>query len=96
MWITILTIVLAIWMFASAVLLLRRVKKGRSAVPEGFLSRLIIGVLSLLIVVVTYFAPISLITIFTFIFGGLVILIGFMLTVNGLRLRGMMKKIPKI
>jgi uncharacterized membrane protein HdeD (DUF308 family) len=93
LWVIVLTIVLSLWMFASAILLLGRVKKGRSAVPEGFVSRLVIGVLSLLFVVTAYFVPVYLVTIFTFIAGILVILIGFMLTVNGLRLRGMMKKI---
>lgn len=95
LWVIALTTVLAVWMFASAVLLLRRVKKGRSAVPEGFVSRLIIGVLSLLFVITAYFTPVSLVTIFTFIAGMLVILIGIMLTINGLRLRGMMKSITE-
>ena len=90
-WILLFTAILAIWMFASAILLLKRVKKGRSAVPEGFASRLIIAVLSLLTVVIAYFMPVSIIAIFIFIMGALIILIGIVLTVNGLRLRGMMK-----
>lgn len=94
-WAAILTVVLAAWMFASAIMLLKRVRKGRSAVPEGFASRLIIGLLSIFCVVGAYFMPISLLEFFMIIFGIIVILIGIMLSVNGLRLRGMMRSIHK-
>jgi uncharacterized membrane protein HdeD (DUF308 family) len=90
-WILLFTAILAVWMFASAIILLRRVKKGRSAVPEGFFSRLAIGILSLLIVIGAFFTPYSLVTILTLVVGLLLILIGIMLVVNGLRLRRMMK-----
>lgn len=91
LWILVLTAILSLWMFASAILLLKRVGKGRKAVPEGFISRLIIGILSILIVALAYFMPVSVIGIFIFIMGALIILIGIVLLVNGLRLRGIMK-----
>ena len=90
-WILIFTAILSLWMFASAVILLKRVRKGRSAVPEGFVSRLAIGIFSLLIVIGSFFTPIYLIAILTLVVGILLILIGIMLVINGLRLRGMMK-----
>jgi uncharacterized membrane protein HdeD (DUF308 family) len=90
-WILIFTAILSVWMFASAIILLKRVRKGRSAVPEGFVSRLAIGILSLLIVTGAFFTPIYLVAILTLVVGILLILIGVMLMINGLRLRGMMK-----
>ncbi len=92
LWVLVLTLILSIWMFASAILLLKRVRKGRKAVPEGFMSRLVIGVLSLVIVVMAYLMPVSVIGIFIIIMGALIILIGIVLLVNGLRLRGIMKE----
>ena len=90
-WILIFTAILSLWMFASSIILLKRVRKGRAAVPEGFVSRLAIGILSLLIVTGAFFTPVYLVAILTLVVGILLILIGIMLVVNGLRLRGMMK-----
>ncbi|WOF16771.1 hypothetical protein F1737_08745 [Methanoplanus sp. FWC-SCC4] len=94
-WVVILTGVLALWMLASAFMLLRRVKKGRSAVPEGFVSRMLIGILSLCLSVGILLTPVGLLKIFMVILGSIVILIGVMVSVNGLRLGIMMKSAKK-
>ncbi|MBN2734220.1 MAG: hypothetical protein JXQ82_05110 [Methanomicrobiaceae archaeon] len=92
LWMATLTTVLSVWMFASAIILLWRVGKGRTAIPEGFTSRLIIGVISFLLVLTPFLAPGSIIKILTLILGLIIILIGIVLLVNGFRLRNMMKK----
>ncbi|MBP2132691.1 uncharacterized membrane protein HdeD (DUF308 family) [Methanomicrobium sp. W14] len=95
LWIFILTVVLSIWMFASAVFLLWRVRKGRSAVPEGFYSRMVIGIFSLVLVISVFYVPGSIISILMMTVGLIVTLIGIVLTVNGLHLKYIMKKNAK-
>ncbi len=90
-WVQVLTIILMIWMFASSVFLLIRVGKGRKAVPEGFISRLIIGVVSLAFVICTLYFPHSLIYFMMVIISAIIFVIGLVLLINGLRLRHFMK-----
>ncbi|MDD3977137.1 MAG: DUF308 domain-containing protein [Methanomicrobium sp.] len=90
-WVTTFTVILSLWMFSSAILLLGRARKGRSAIPEGFVSRVLIGILSVILVLMALFAPDSLVTILSMILGFIIILIGILIMVNGLRLRNIMK-----
>ena len=90
-WVTTFTVILSLWMFSSAILLLGRARKGRSSIPEGFVSRVLIGILSVILVLMALFAPDSLVTILSMILGFIIILIGILIMVNGLRLRNIMK-----
>ena len=92
-WMRILTVILMVWMFASAISLLIRVGKGRKAVPEGFVSRLIIGVISLAFVICTVYIPYSLVYFMILTLSAIVFVIGLVLLVNGLRLRHFMKTV---
>ncbi len=77
-------------MFASAIILLARARKGRSAIPEGFTSRVLIAVLSLLFGVFILLDPKSMIQVLLVIVGVIAFLLGLMLLVNGVRLRNRM------
>lgn len=92
-WVRILTIILMVWMFASAIFLLIRVGRGRKAVPEGFVSRLVIGVISLAFVICTIYIPYSLVYFMMLIVSAIIFVLGLVLLVNGLRLRHFMKVI---
>ena len=81
-------------MLLSAIMLLNRVRKGKSAVPEGFYSRLAIAVISLILVVAMFFAPVAILKIFMIIAGVIIILIGSILISATLKLRGRSKKHP--
>lgn len=96
LWIIVFTVILSLWMFASAVILFWRIGKGRAAVPEGFFSRLIIGIFSIMLVTFAFFAPFSLVGILTLIMGLIIILIGIVIMVNGFRLWNIMKTTKKI
>ena len=61
--------------------------KGRAAIPEGFTSRVIIAVLSLLIGVLIFIDPVSVLLTLMAIVGVIALLLGLMLSVNGFRLR---------
>ena len=87
LWIVVLLGILALWMFASAIILLIRAGKGRAAIPEGFTSRVIIAVLSLLIGVLIFIDPVSVLLTLMAIVGVIALLLGLMLSVNGFRLR---------
>ncbi|MDD4299547.1 MAG: hypothetical protein PHO78_02695 [Methanomicrobium sp.] len=90
------TVIFSAWMFSSAVLLLWRAGKGKKAIPEGFASRTIIGILSVILVAMTFFAPDSLIKILSLMLGLIIILIGVLIAVNGFRLKKLMKKTKKL
>ncbi len=87
LWIVVLLGILALWMFSSAIILLIRAGKGRAAIPEGFTSRVIIAVLSLLIGVLIFIDPVSVLLTLMAIVGVIALLLGLMLSVNGFRLR---------
>jgi uncharacterized membrane protein HdeD (DUF308 family) len=94
LWVIAILAVLALWMFASAGMLLRRVMRGRSAVPEGFYSRLAIGVISLVLAVLLLFSPAGVLGLMISILGAVIVLVGVTLCINGLRLRSAMNGIP--
>ncbi|MDD1728520.1 MAG: hypothetical protein LUQ50_05570 [Methanospirillum sp.] len=83
---------LAGWMFATSLILLRRILKGRKAVPEGFLSRLIIGAASLMLAICICIAPVSVLMIGMDILGILIIILGLVSILIGIRLRVMMQE----
>ena len=56
-WIMGLLGILALWMLATAIVLLGRARKGRSAIPEGFVSRIVIAILSLCLVGLIFTYP---------------------------------------
>ena len=86
-WAMIVLLVLGFWMIASAVMLFARGVKGKSAIPEGFYSRLAIAVVSLALVIMMVIAPDQVLILLMAIIGVVAFLLGLMLLVNGLRLR---------
>jgi uncharacterized membrane protein HdeD (DUF308 family) len=76
LWSLILILLLGIWMFLSAIMLLNRVRKGKSAVPEGFYSRFAIAIISLILVIAIFFVPGAILKLFMIIAGVVIILLG--------------------
>jgi uncharacterized membrane protein HdeD (DUF308 family) len=93
-WITGSLAVLAIWMIGSAGILLFRVAKGKKAVPEGFYSRLAVGLISLAIVILLLIFPKGVLVIEIEILGAVTILLGITLCTNGVRLRSWIREAP--
>jgi uncharacterized membrane protein HdeD (DUF308 family) len=83
--------ILALWMLASAVMLLGRARKGRSAIPEGFVSRMVIAMLSLGLVALIIINPLGVVSLLMVIMGIVVLVLGIMLLVNGIRLERRME-----
>lgn len=94
LWVICILVILAVWMIASAGMLLKRVALGRSAVPEGFYSRMAIGVLSLVSAVLLFISPADILLLLMVILGLVGILLGITFCINGLRLRTWMRQIP--
>ena len=94
LWVIFILVILAAWMIASAVMLLLRVAKGRHAVPEGFYSRLAIGIVSLLLAIHLFLSPAGVLLLLMEILGAVTLLLGITLCINGLRLRTWMKQVP--
>ncbi len=92
-WVIFILAVVALWMISSAFMLLRRVVKGRDAVPEGFYSRMVIGIISLISAILLVISPADILVLLIVILGTVTILLGITLCINGLRLRGWMKHI---
>jgi uncharacterized membrane protein HdeD (DUF308 family) len=92
LWIVVILGILALWMFASAIILLYRARKGRAAIPEGFTSRVLIAILSFLFGVFILLNPKSMLQLLLVIVGVIAFLLGLMLLVNGIRLRNRMIK----
>ena len=82
--------VFGVWMLASAVVLLARARKGRAAIPEGFVSRVIIASLSLALVALIIIDPQGVVVLLMVIVGILSIVLGITLLLNGMRLKGRM------
>jgi len=93
-WITGSLGVLAVWMFGSAGILLSRVAKGRSGVPEGFYSRMAVGILSLALTGLILICPKGILFILIEVLGAITILLGITLCTNGLRLRTWIRQVP--
>lgn len=79
--------ILALWMIASAIMLLCRVAKGRSAVPEGFYSRMATGIVSLAAATLLILNPGGTLMLLTGVLGAITALLGVTLFINGIRLR---------
>jgi uncharacterized membrane protein HdeD (DUF308 family) len=94
LWIIFILVILSLWMIASSVMLLKRVAKGRHAVPEGFYSRMVIGVISLVLAVLLFISPAGILMLLMEILGAVTVLLGITLGINGLRLRTWMKQVP--
>lgn len=90
-WITLIVGTLAVWMFASAIILLWRGRRGRTAIPEGFTSRIVIALISLLLVVFIFLYPIRTLVLLVTIIGWAAVIPGLMLVVSGIRLRKKMQ-----
>ena len=94
LWIIVVLVLLTVWMTASASMLLFRVLKGRSAVPEGFYSRMATGIISLVMAYLLLVSPKDILALLMTILGVITFLAGFTLFINGLRLRQWMRQIP--
>lgn len=90
-WVIFILAVVALWMISSAFMLLRRVVKGRDAVPEGFYSRMAIGIISLVSAILLVISPADILVLLIVILGTVTLLLGITLCINGLRLRSWMK-----
>jgi uncharacterized membrane protein HdeD (DUF308 family) len=90
LWMMVILGILAIWMFASAIVLFVRASKGRAAIPEGFASRLIIAILSIVLVILIFLNPLGILEMLLVLVGIIAFLLGLMLLVNGIRLRNRM------
>ena len=92
LWVVVILGIIALWMFLSAFVLLSRARKGRAAIPEGFLSRIVIAVLSLLLGLLIFLNPKGMLQVLMAIVGAIAFLLGLMLLVNGIRLRNWMRR----
>lgn len=90
-WVNGLLVIVFVWMLASAVILLGRARKGRTAIPEGFISRVVIAIISLCLAVVMFIYPIAFVALLMLIGGIVVLLIGVTLLLNGIRLKRRME-----
>jgi uncharacterized membrane protein HdeD (DUF308 family) len=95
LWIVVILGVLGLWMFASAVVLLWRARRGRAAIPEGFFSRVIIACVSLILVALIFVNPTGILQLLMIIVGVVALLLGLMLLVNGIRLMKRMRVAKK-
>jgi uncharacterized membrane protein HdeD (DUF308 family) len=92
LWVIVILGIIALWMFLSAFVLLSRARKGRAAIPEGFTSRLVIAILSLLLGLLIFVNPKGMLQALMVIVGAIAFLLGLMLLVNGIRLRNRMRR----
>ena len=88
-------LVLGLWMLASGLMLLTRATKGRAAIPEGFISRIIIAIISLILVFMIFIEPKGVLQLLMIVVGTVALLLGLMLAINGMRLRNRMEQIPR-
>jgi uncharacterized membrane protein HdeD (DUF308 family) len=93
-WSTVILGIVTLWGLASSYMALRRVAQGRDAVPEGFYKWLIIGFLSLLLAIFILVLPNHTVALIMILLGGIALLLGVALIVNGVRLRRWMHSGP--
>jgi len=72
-------------------MLLGRARKGRTAIPEGFISRVVIALISLCLIILMFIFPVAFVALLMLIGGIIVLLIGVTLIVNCLRLKRRME-----
>lgn len=92
LWGSCVLVIIAGWMFASAFILLKRILHGKKAVPEGFMSRLCIGVTSLILGMCSFLAPVPMFHLFENILGLLTMIFGGVILLIGIRLRNLMQR----
>ncbi|NTW92089.1 MAG: hypothetical protein HGA40_01415, partial [Methanoregulaceae archaeon] len=90
-WVTCIVGVFGVWMLASAIVLLGRARKGRAAIPEGFVSRVVIAIISLLLVVLMIIEPKGVVVLLMITVGILAFVLGITLLLNGMLLKGRMQ-----
>lgn len=83
--------VFGVWMLASAIVLLGRARKGRAAIPEGFVSRVVIAIISLLLVGLMIIEPKGVVVLLMITVGILAFVLGITLLLNGMLLKGRMQ-----
>jgi uncharacterized membrane protein HdeD (DUF308 family) len=93
-WALLILVVLAVWMFASSLMLLVRATGGRAVIPEGFVSRILIAIISLVLVALTFIEPTGTLQLLMVVGGAVTLLLGLMLLINGIRLRKRMESAP--
>ncbi len=86
MWDLLLLLVLGIWLISSSIIIIGRAVQGKHKIPEGFYSRVVIGVCSLGMGVVIFISPIAFIDLFMIIAGALVFTVGIMVLTVTIRL----------
>jgi len=87
----IILLILALWSFSSGIVSIKRVAKGRLAVPEGFLKILALGLLSLSMAIAIFLAPQAVLVILIDVMAVIAFLLGLLLIGDGLSLRRRMK-----
>jgi hypothetical protein len=90
-WIICMLLVISAWMFTSSIVLLRRILHGRRAVPEGFISRLLISVVSFILAAIGFLYPVPFFYFFLDILGVLTMILGATILTVGVKLRRLMK-----
>lgn len=90
-WVTALVGVFGVWMLASAIVLLGRARKGRAAIPEGFVSRVVIAIISLLLVGLIIIEPKWVVVLLMIAVGILAFVLGITLLINGVMLKSRMQ-----
>jgi drug/metabolite transporter (DMT)-like permease len=86
-----LCVVLAIWTFSSALLSMKRLRKGRTGVPSGFYLQVVLTLLSLVLAVLLFLAPHAALAILIGLVALLILLLGVMLVVQGASLMRRMR-----
>ncbi|QYZ78129.1 hypothetical protein E2N92_01120 [Methanofollis formosanus] len=87
LWTMIIFVVLAVWMFASALVSFRRVSRGRQAVPEGLFKRLALGILSLVLGSLIFLAPQAFLKLMLDLLALILVALGIVFIQNGAELR---------
>lgn len=82
---------LAVWPISTAFVSLKRVKQGKIATPDGFIKRLAIGVVSIILVILFFIAPEQVTILIVGVVAVIIILMGILLILKGLGLRSALK-----
>ena len=78
---------LGFWMFSTAIVLIIRAFGGRSAIPEGFYSRILIGLISLILAIWIFIEPAGVLMLFMVILGSILVILGITLISVSIRLQ---------
>ncbi len=86
-----LCVMLAVWTFSSALLSVKRLRKGRIGVPSGFYPQVALTLLSLMLAVLLFLVPQAALALLLGLVALLILLLGVMLVVQGASLMRRMK-----